>query len=182
MKPAPTCAAIRRRLPVQASAAAGPWAVSAYHHCTLVLPVHQCKDCGVLWRSCRHRSAKGHLQDSSAACHCIAGPWTICMRYCLHTTLLGAPAPLVKQIAGTLSKAHTYRIRPLGLVCGLHPSHIQAMLWRLFYHLLSANKGREVQVISNNLQPLPWVRLSAVCAAGTSPVKRMTIIGTPIID
>ena len=156
MKPAPICEAVHRRLPVQASLAAGLWAVSAYHLCTLVLPVHQCKDCGLLWRSCRHRSAKGRLQgvDSSAACHCMAGPWTVCMLCCPHATLQGAPAPLVRQIACTLSKAHTYRMRTLGLVCGLYPFHIQAMLWRFFYHLLSANKGREVQIIADNLQPL----------------------------
>ena len=91
----------------------------------------------------------------------------------------GSTTILVRWSAGN---ALTYRMRPLGLVCGLHPFHIQAMLWRFFYHLLSANKGREVQVIPNNLQPLPWVRLSAMCAAGTPLVNQMTIPGSPIMD
>ena len=94
----------------------------------------------------------------------------------------GSTTILVRWSASKVSNALTYRMRPLGLVCGLHPLHIQAVLWRFFYHLLSANKGREVQVIPNNLQPLPWVRLSAMCAAGTPLVNHMTRPGIPIID
>ena len=89
-------------------------------------------------------------QVSSAASPCTTG-----MLHCLHTTLLGALPPLVRWIKSTSSKALTYRMRPLWLISGLHPVHIHAMLWRFFHHLLSANKGREVQVIANHLQPLP---------------------------
>ena len=73
-------------------------------------------------------------------------------------------------------------MRLLGLVYCLHPLHIQAVLWRFFHHLLSSDKGCEVQVIANHLQPLPRMRFSAMCAAGISPVFHMPTPGPPITD
>ena len=40
----------------------------------------------------------------------------------------GGTTILVRWSASTVSKASTSRMRPLGLVCGLHPSHVYAVL------------------------------------------------------
>ena len=46
----------------------------------------------------------------------------------------------------------TYRVGVLGLLCILHPGHIQAVLGCLVHHLLSSHKCCEVQVVAHNLR------------------------------
>ena len=46
----------------------------------------------------------------------------------------------------------TYRVGVLGLLCILHPGHVQAMLGCLVHHLLSSHKCCEVQVVAYHLR------------------------------